>query len=664
MVSEGGGGLVGRALHAGRFVIEAPLGRGGMGRLYVAEDTAQGDRCVLKELDFARLEDLKALELFEREVAVMQTLQHPQIPAYRAHFTLEEAGQVRLFLAQDKVPGQDLEALREQGQRFSTAEVLRIGRAVIDVLIYLHRQRPPIIHRDIKPSNIVLRPDGVPCLVDFGAVRHTIEESSKGGSTVVGTFGYMAPEQLRGHAEPATDVYGLGATLLFLLTGRDPADFEQSMMRLDLRRDAGLSEPVLLLLEAMLEPAVEVRRGTMGQLLRAFERVARGSLPFLPDDGPVSPQARARATVDGRNPELPPQVKALLTPHIVQLADDVRDLTVQSQQRQKKLEEVDAKISFIDRLNFLYDTPEELKAKALKGEITALNNQRGEAERRLMAAVEERALADPLFAMRRDFEEVHRAVAAVKTRKGQHHSRPTCPVYNLDKACGRLDRAAAVFRDHAGVQASFDELTQRLQRGAIHADRKVLEGLAPLERGIIDRAVGQLRQRGFHVACAEVERLEAIHAQQAREHKAQKGKIGFWQWINVFHTSPEEVQLQALARQLGGTWAELSQARTRMQEALQAVLDGEALLQAMALLSEAQEAVRSISARPVERTITHTRTRRDGSVVFDEETVWECELVGVSRARASLQRAEAAAWELLGRPLTLDELKASILRDA
>jgi serine/threonine protein kinase len=89
----------------------------------------------------------------------------------------------------------------------------------------LHARVPPVLHRDIKPANVILRPDGAPALVDFGAVRTVFRTAEEGGSTVVGTFGYMPFEQYMGQASPASDLYALGATLLHLITGRGPSEF-------------------------------------------------------------------------------------------------------------------------------------------------------------------------------------------------------------------------------------------------------------------------------------------------------------------------------------------------------------------------------------------------------------------------------------------------------
>lgn len=109
----------------------------------------------------------------------------------------------------------------------------RIAVALLEVLLYLSKLQPPVIHRDIKPENVIIdqgTPGGQVYLVDFGGVQvtptlmHSLNEQGVDmgatlGSTIVGTYGYMAPEQFRGMAEPKSDLYGLGATLLYLISG-------------------------------------------------------------------------------------------------------------------------------------------------------------------------------------------------------------------------------------------------------------------------------------------------------------------------------------------------------------------------------------------------------------------------------------------------------------
>src|SRR4029077_17032967 len=127
-----------------------------------------------------------------------------------------------LYLVMEKIEGESLAALRARSATLSEAEVVRLLQDAADVLDYLPGRAPPVIHRDIKPGNVIRRPDGSFAFVDFGAVRDKLRP--EGGSTVVGTFGYMAPEQMQGRALPASDVYAIGATAVSMLTGCEPEE--------------------------------------------------------------------------------------------------------------------------------------------------------------------------------------------------------------------------------------------------------------------------------------------------------------------------------------------------------------------------------------------------------------------------------------------------------
>ena len=137
----------------------------------------------------------------------------------------------------------------------------------MEILVALHSQTPPVIHRDIKPENIVLKSPinshkqkgWAVCLVDFGAVQNTYYNTLMRASTVVGTSGYMAPEQFLGPAVPATDLYGLGATLLYLLTHRSPAELPTNRLKIDFRSQIQISAAFADWLEKMLAPDLENR---------------------------------------------------------------------------------------------------------------------------------------------------------------------------------------------------------------------------------------------------------------------------------------------------------------------------------------------------------------------------------------------------------------------
>ncbi len=259
---------------AGRYAIESVIGRGAAGRTYRAR-TQDSKIVAAKELPWRSLDNLKTLELFRREAAVLRQLDHPGIPRYIEDFTAGEGRYQALWIIQALIPGQTLEQ-ELSDHRYDESEIEAVGLELLNILDYLHSRRPPVIHRDLKPANVIRRPDGRLVLIDFGAVRDALKDE-KGGSTVIGTFGYMAPEQLRGEASPATDLYGLGALLLNLLTRKDPATLFDHQHRLLPGSLRGVSPHLTQLIERLLDPEPKKRPDL--EAVRRFLSPAARPLP-------------------------------------------------------------------------------------------------------------------------------------------------------------------------------------------------------------------------------------------------------------------------------------------------------------------------------------------------------------------------------------------------
>jgi serine/threonine protein kinase len=170
---------------------------------------------------------------------------------------------------------------------------------MLGVLDYLHSRVPPVLHRDIKPANIIVRPDGSPVLVDFGAVRNVFRGPDDAGSTVAGTYGYMPYEQLMGQASPASDLYALAATFLHLLTGRAPPEFMSDAGRLEVPASLPGGDSFARVLMRMLAPAPtdryrsarEVRAALLGGASSspAAVVVADASTSLAPSKAPLAP---------------------------------------------------------------------------------------------------------------------------------------------------------------------------------------------------------------------------------------------------------------------------------------------------------------------------------------------------------------------------------------
>ncbi|HEY9076137.1 MAG TPA: serine/threonine-protein kinase [Anaerolineaceae bacterium] len=260
----------------GRYKIRRIIGQGGMGSIYLADDTRlEGRQCALKEVEHDRSLSQEmareAREQFLREATVLARLDHPNLPKVSDFFSIGS----RDYLVMDFVPGKDLRTLmleaRQDGEFLSEADVLSWSSQLSDALIYLHSQEPPILHRDIKPSNLKLTPSGLLKLVDFGLVKLL----APGEVTITvlqgqGTALYTPLEQYggdSGHTDVRTDIYAFGATLYHLLTNQPPSDARERFLN-----------PDSLIPPRQINPAVSPRT----------ERAILWAMNLHPDERPES----------------------------------------------------------------------------------------------------------------------------------------------------------------------------------------------------------------------------------------------------------------------------------------------------------------------------------------------------------------------------------------
>ncbi len=279
------------------YAIASLLGQGSMCQTYAATEVATGQPVAIKVLSLLEATDWKTVELFEREAKVLKHLGHPNIPNYLNHFQIELEQDQRFYLVQELAEGQALAVLVEGGERkpwrANEKQVRWIATQVLQTLDYLHGLTPPVIHRDIKPQNLILKPGGQVYLVDFNAMQAVYRNTKSYRGTFVGTLGYMPPEQFSGQACFASDLYSLGATLVYFLSGKSPADLPEEDMKMQFRGVTPGSAALLDWLDRLLEPMAEDRFATAEQALAAFQGqvIPRAAVPKLMTFGEyVDPQ--------------------------------------------------------------------------------------------------------------------------------------------------------------------------------------------------------------------------------------------------------------------------------------------------------------------------------------------------------------------------------------
>ena len=252
----------------GEYRIIGLLGQGGIATTYSAETLHDFKTVAIKVIVLKQLENFKMLELFEREAKTLSQLNHFAIPKYIDYFQIDRPRHRLFYIVQQLADGENLANLLEQGLNPNEIEVKQIAERILEILIYLQHLIPPVIHRDIKPQNVIynqsadLQDKYKLFLVDFGAVQDTYHNSLTGGSTIVGTYGYMAPEQFRGQAKLSTDLYGLGTTLIFLLTHKHPSELPQRKLKIDWRskvKQGQIDKHFEMWLNRMIEPTLEER---------------------------------------------------------------------------------------------------------------------------------------------------------------------------------------------------------------------------------------------------------------------------------------------------------------------------------------------------------------------------------------------------------------------
>ncbi|WP_088894300.1 serine/threonine-protein kinase [Leptolyngbya ohadii] len=266
-------------LFRNRYQLVRGLGRGGFGVTFLAKDMKlpSNPLCVIKKLCPKVSNAIvlqRARQRFEREAKTLSQLgSHAQIPRLLDYFELEG----EFFLVQEYVRGRTLAKEVKLRGVFSEAEVKLFLRELLPVLSYIHQQQ--VIHRDIKPPNIIrCQDDGRLVLIDFGAVKEQfiqVDENTHKGATThfVGTLGFAPPEQLALRATYASDVFAVGVTCLYLLTGKPPMEFDYDVDTGEVlwQHSVQVSDYFGKVLDKMLKTSLPDRYQSAEEVLRAIE---------------------------------------------------------------------------------------------------------------------------------------------------------------------------------------------------------------------------------------------------------------------------------------------------------------------------------------------------------------------------------------------------------
>jgi len=293
-----------------RYQVQQQLGKRAGRRTLLARDLTTQKLVVVKVLFFGHDFEWEDLKLFEREAETLKALSHPAIPRYLDFFELDLPTNKGFALVQTYVEGKSLEKHLKAGRTFTEAEVKQLAKALLEILIYLHGLKPSVIHRDIKPSNIVLSDRSGNCvgnvyLVDFGSVQ-TLAAREGGTITVVGTYGYMPPEQFGGRTVPASDLYSLGATLIYLVTGMHPADLPQKAGRI-VFDPANLSPAFGFWLKRLIEPSLDQRLHSAREALQTINQSLSSNINNLTLNKPVGSKVLLNKQADFIEIIIPPQ---------------------------------------------------------------------------------------------------------------------------------------------------------------------------------------------------------------------------------------------------------------------------------------------------------------------------------------------------------------------
>jgi len=255
----------------GRYTIKNLIKSGGMAAIYMAEDRHLSKICAVKELlahrSKSKQEEEYMVMRFKSEAKLLSELHHENLPRVSDYFSYNN----QHYLVMDFIDGEDLDntLLKKGKSGLPYEDVINWGIEICNILEYLHSCNPPVIYRDLKPANIMIRSDDKKLfLIDFG-IACAIEQQGA-PRTMIGTMGYIAPEQYMGKPVIASDLYSLGATLYHLLTGLMPVPFtykpiKETIPSIPAYLDMVISRSLELEAEKRFHTAKEMKGALLGK---------------------------------------------------------------------------------------------------------------------------------------------------------------------------------------------------------------------------------------------------------------------------------------------------------------------------------------------------------------------------------------------------------------